>query len=709
MTNKMIITRRPLSKLLDPKSVAVIGASDDPKRIGGRPLQYLLKGTFVGQVYAVNAKRNTVQGIQAYKTILDVPGSVDAVIVAVPAPVVIQTIRDCAKKGVGAAVIFTSGFAEQDTQGEEWQKELTQISIETGIRLLGPNCLGTFNAKTGWLATFTTSIDQYPVQPGPIAIASQSGAFGSHLYTVAAKRGVRCTYWVTTGNEADVELSECIAYYAASPDVKVIAVYAEGVRNGPGLRDALELAYKNKKPVIFQKVGRSGAGAEAAASHTASLAGSDEIYDALFKQYGVFRVDSIEELLDIALACQAGAMPTGDKIGLLTISGGAGVQMADTAEAAGLKVTAMPLEQQKYLKDLIPFAGVRNPVDVTAQALNDLTLIKRFMESMMQFGGYDAVVAFFTVVAGSKVISEQLIETLKDIRAKYINAPMILSIVAPDDIVKDYEKAGYTILEDPARAVRAAAALIHFGTTFEKKLATKAPSLPASAMQAPNTVKSEDECRKILASIGIPMANSEVAKSAKEAISIWSAINGPVALKIVSPDILHKTEIGGVRLNLNDPTEIEDAFNDIIEAGTKHYPKANIEGVIVSEMISEGVETVLGVINDPIFGPAVMFGLGGVFVEVLGDVTFRLAPFDLSEAHRMIAEIKGIKMLYGARGAPSSDIDAIADALVKLSVFASENSDKISSIDINPFIVRPEGQGAVGVDALIIPHGVDVI
>ena len=205
------MTRRPLSKLLDPNSVAVIGASDDAKRIGGRPLQYLLKGTFSGAVYAVNAKRDTVQGIPAYKTILDVPGEVDAVIIAVPAAVVIQTVRDCAKKGVGAAVIFTSGFAEQDAQGEQWQTELTQISNETGIRLLGPNCLGTFNAKTGWLATFTTSIDQYPVQPGPIAIASQSGAFGSHLYTVAAKRGVRCTYWVTTGNEADVELSECLS------------------------------------------------------------------------------------------------------------------------------------------------------------------------------------------------------------------------------------------------------------------------------------------------------------------------------------------------------------------------------------------------------------------------------------------------------------------------------------------------------------------
>jgi acyl-CoA synthetase (NDP forming) len=523
------------------------------------------------------------------------------------------------------------------------------------------------------------------------------------LYTVAAKRGIRCTYWVTTGNESDVELSECIAYYAQSDDVKVIAVYAEGVRNGPGLRDALELAYKNKKPVIFQKVGRSGAGAEAAASHTASLAGSDEIYNALFKQYGVFRVDTIEELLDIALACQAGAMPKGDKIGLLTISGGAGVLMADTAESCGLNVAPMPDKQQKELKELIPFAGVRNPVDVTAQALNDLTLIKKFMESMMEHGGYDAIVAFFTVVAGSRVISEQLIETLRDIRKKYANVPMILSIVAPDDIVRDYEDAGYTILEDPARAVRAAAALVHFGTAFENQLGSTAPSLPSGAISSPQQAVSESESRKILASAGIPMASAYLVKSDEEAVKIWEGINEPVAMKIVSPDILHKTEIGGVKLGVQGNEAIKDAFNMIIAGAKKHHPTANIEGIILSEMVTGGVETVLGVINDPVFGPAIMFGLGGVFVEVLGDVTFRLAPFDLSEAHRMISEIKGIKMLYGARGNPPSDIHALAEAMVKLSVFANENAEKISSIDINPFIVRPMGEGAIGVDALIIP------
>ena len=699
------VVRRPLSKLLGPKSVAIIGASDNHTRIGGRPLYYLLNGAFEGPVYPVNANRETVQGVKAYKSILDVPGPVDAVVVAVPAEVVVQTIEDCATKGVGAAVVFSSGFAEQDERGAAWQEQLTEISHRTGFRLLGPNCLGVFNAKTGWLATFTTSVEQYPVQPGPIAIASQSGAFGSHLYTVAAKRGIRCTYWVTTGNESDVELSECISYYAQSDEVKVIAVYAEGVRNGPGLRDALALAYKNNKPVIFQKVGRSGAGAEAAASHTASLAGSDAVYEALFRQYGVFRVDSIEELLDIALACQAGAMPKGDKIGLLTISGGAGVQMADTAEACGLNVAPMPEDQQKYLKELIPFAGVRNPVDVTAQALNDLTLIKKFMESMMDEGGYDAVVAFFTVVAGSKMLSDQLIETLRDIRQKYADAPMILSIVAPEDIVRNYEAEGYTILEDPARAVRAAAALVHFVMAFERGHGAPPPALPSTAKRAPEGSVGEAEARNILASAGIPMAGTHLATTADEAVTAWKSIGGPTAMKIVSPEILHKTEIGGVKLGVDGAEEVTAAFDAIMAAGKSHHPDANIEGVIVSEMVTGGVETVLGVINDPVFGPAVMFGLGGVFVEVLGDVTFRLAPFGVDEAHRMINEIKGIKMLHGARGTPLADIDALADALVKLSVFAAANADRFSSIDVNPFIVKESG--AVAVDALIVPAGAE--
>jgi acyl-CoA synthetase (NDP forming) len=365
----------------------------------------------------------------------------------------------------------------------------------------------------------------------------------------------------------------------------------------------------------------------------------------------------------------------------------------------------MPEDQQRYLKELIPFAGVRNPVDVTAQALNDLTLIKKFMESMMDEGGYDAVVAFFTVVAGSKMLSNQLIETLRDIRQKYADAPMILSIVAPEDIVRNYEAEGYTILEDPARAVRAAAALIHFGMAFARGHGAPPPALPSNAKRAPEGSVGEAEARGILASAGIPMAGTHLATTADEAVAAWKSIGGPTAMKIVSPEILHKTEIGGVKLGVDSAADVAAAFDAIMAAGKTHHPGANIEGVIVSEMVSGGVETVLGVINDPVFGPAVMFGLGGVFVEVLGDVTFRLAPFGLDEAHRMINEIKGIKMLHGARGAAPADIDALADALVKLSVFADANADRISSIDVNPFIVKEKG--AVAVDALIVPAGAE--
>ena len=304
--------RRPLQALLDPKSIAIIGASDDPARIGGRPIKYMLEAGFAGPIYPINPKRETVQGLKCYPSIADTPTAPDCAIIAVPAPIVVETIEACAAKGVGAAVIFSSGFAEMGEEGAAMQARLTEISHETGIRLLGPNCLGTFNAHSGWFATFSSSLELGFPEPGPVAIVSQSGAYGSHAFAVARARGVHTSYVVTTGNECDVEVSECIAYMAELPGVKVIIAYAEGVRDGEGLRDALAIARRNKKPVIFMKVGRTEIGAKAAASHTASLAGSDAIYDALFKQYGVYRVGSTDEMLDVAYACQQGLFPDGN-------------------------------------------------------------------------------------------------------------------------------------------------------------------------------------------------------------------------------------------------------------------------------------------------------------------------------------------------------------------------------------------------------------
>lgn len=701
MTDKPARSLRPI---LDPRSVAVIGASDNPTRIGGRPLKYMLENQFAGPLYPVNANRDTVQGIKAYKSVLDLPETVDCAVIAVPAPHVVQAIEDCASKGVGGAVILSSGFAEAGGVGIEWQEQLTEISERTGIRLLGPNCLGVFNARSGWMATFSSSVERFPPRPGGISIASQSGAYGSHLYSIAVERGISMTHWITTGNQSDVDVAECIEYFAQDTETKTIVAYAEGAKDGDRLRGALALARDNNKPVIFMKVGRTEVGAEAAASHTASLAGSDAVYDAMFKQYGVWRVETTDEMLDLAYACQADSFPNGNKIGLCTLSGGVGVQMADAAAMRGLDVAPMPEDAQAELKALLPFAAVRNPVDITAQAFNDMTLVSTNMRMMLERGGYDAIVSFFTVAASARSVADDLIREVSIAKAAFPDRLMFMSIVGGPDIVKLYEDAGFLIYEDPTRAVNAAAAMMHFGRTFARGAPDAALPLPAGALPAPENAVSEDEAKRILGSAGIPVVTETLTTTRDAAIAAWRQVGGPVVLKIASPDIAHKTEIGGVLLNLNDKAAVGDGHDLILKRVKTAHPSAKLEGVIAAPMITGGVEVVIGVTNDPTFGPAVMFGLGGILVEVLKDVTFRLAPFGVDEAHRMIREIKGFPILEGVRGAAASDIDALADSLAALSVFAHENANMIESIDINPFIVLPKGEGAVAVDALIVPR-----
>ena len=407
-----------LTPLISPRSIAVIGASDDPKRIGGRPLGYMIRGGFSGPIWPVNPKRDTVQGLQAYADVASMPGAPDAAIVAVPAPVVADTLEALADKGCKGAVVFSSGFAEMGADGAKLQDRVRSVARAGGIRVLGPNCLGIFNARCNWLATFSSSVDHLLPKPGPVSIASQSGAYGSHVFHLMRQKGVETGIWITTGNEADVDVADAIAYLAADDDTKVIVAYAEGIRDGDATRAALEAAAKAGKPVIFQKVGRSEIGAAAAASHTAALAGSDRIYDALFAQYGVMRVDTTDQMIDAAYICSRGAYPDGNAIGLMTISGGVGVQMADAAIDYGLDVKEMPADTQKALKELLPFAAVRNPVDITAQAFNDLSLITTNMRMMLDEGGYDVVVAFFTMIAASRYIADDLIKTLQETRAR---------------------------------------------------------------------------------------------------------------------------------------------------------------------------------------------------------------------------------------------------------------------------------------------------
>ena len=368
--------KHSLESLLRPQSVAVIGASDNPARIGGRPIYSMLKDNFQGKLFPVNPNRDIVQGLQAYPNISSVPVPVDSAVISVPENVALQVIKECAESGVKSAVVFTSGFAETGTAGLDAQQQIAKIASDSGMRILGPNCLGVFNLSAGWFGTFANTLASKKIPTGPIGIVTQSGAYGGHLFTITQNRGVGTNYWVTTGNEVDIDVAEVIKFYASEPEIRVIISYAEGIKNGNRMREALQAARNVKKPVIFMKVGSTEAGARAAASHTASLAGEDAIYDGLFKQYGVYRAETTEEMADVAYACQFGRYPNGPKIGLQTISGGIGVQMADAASKKGFDVAPLPKSTQEKIIKLIPFAGVNNPVDFTGQVLNERKLLE---------------------------------------------------------------------------------------------------------------------------------------------------------------------------------------------------------------------------------------------------------------------------------------------------------------------------------------------
>src|SRR3984893_5672087 len=454
-----------LTPLLAPRSVAVLGASSDPTRISGRPIAYMRAQGFQGGLYPINPNRAEVQGLKAYASIADLPETPDVAIVAVAAEVAAPAVEELGKKGVKAIVMFTAGFAEMDESGEGAQAKMVATARSYGVRVLGPNCLGVFDARRAYYATFSSSFDSgWPV-PGRIGIASQSGAYGTHLYTLARNRGIGASLCVMTGNEGDVTVGECIGWLAENPDVDVIAVYAEGIREAPGLIAALEVARAAKKPVVMQKVGRSELGGKAAKSHTASIAGDDAVTEAVMREFGVFRARNSEEMLDIAHTATRKIYPAKNSLGVITVSGGAGVLMSDVAESVGLPMPEMPTATQKMLRDLVPFCAPRNPVDATAQVSNDVTLIHTFTEAMVKEGGYASVLGFFSMTASSRRwpgIREQI----NKVREAYPDRLYVLSVITPDERRAELETDGWCVHEDPTRAVTAIAAMGRFGAAF---------------------------------------------------------------------------------------------------------------------------------------------------------------------------------------------------------------------------------------------------
>ncbi len=689
-----------LIPLLQPRSVAIIGASSDPTRIGGRPVASMIRGKYQGLLMPVNPKRDEIQGIKAYASIDDLPEAPDTAIVALPAAAVVDTIEALGRRGGRSAIVFSSGFREIGGEGERLQEQLVETARRWNMRILGPNTIGVVNNNIAFYGSFTSSLERGFPLPGRIGIASQSGAYAGHLMGLARTRNMGTPISVATGNESDVTLGETIGWMVRNPDIDVVMAYAEMIRHVDSFVAALEEAHAARKPVILQKVGRSTLGRKAALSHTASLAGDDNAFDAMLADYAVIRVESSAELLNMAYAATRRIYPVNNTLGVLTVSGGAGIMTCDVAEELNLPLPPMPAEAQAKLKEKVYFSSPVNPLDCTAHVLNDLSLVGEFGESMAVEGGYKSLMAFFTVAGTAPSVAPQLCAELKKVKDAHPDRLFVVSVTGDMQQAQIYEDAGFILMEDLVEAVRVVDGMGKLGDAFARPLPRHAADLEPITL--PGKALSEAEAKRLLAEHGIASVREEIVTDADAAVAAAQRLGFPVVMKIVSPDITHKSDIGGVLVGIEDAEAARASYATLIANVGKNAPQAHVEGVLVAQQIS-GVECFMGVQNDPQYGPVAAFGLGGIFVEVLKDVTFRRCPFDIDAARQMILSIKGAPLLQGARGQQPVDIEALSAMLSALSEFAARSAGTLGSIDLNPVFALPAGQGAFAADAVIQP------
>lgn len=686
-----------LGPFFAPKSVAILGASSDPDKIGGVPVAMLKRAGFAGPIYPVNPSQPVIQGLPAYAAVGDIPGTIDIAILALPAKMARAGIEACLAKGARGIVMFTAGLGEVSEEGKALQRALASLCRHNGARLLGPNSLGLFSPYEGVFLTFSASLQHTWPRKGGIGIASQSGAVGSFCYAMLHDRGLGISRFIATGNEADIDVAACIDWMAGDPATTVIVAYIEGAQDGPALRTALLKARRSGKPVIVLKVGNTEAGAAAVASHTGSLAGSATAYEAIFAEAGACQARSIGELADMTEAAATGVKPRGNRLAVITPSGGVGVMLADQAVDLGLEMSPLPEEAQKEILSLIPFANPVNPVDTTAQVVNDMSLLPRIHDIMVEQGGYDIVITFLVHMGRNAAIMDLLVPRFAEMRRRHPGTVFIVSTFTTPDSRLRLQQAGFLVFDEPSQALRVAAGMRHLWRAPAADVATA----PEARLALPAGPVDEAAATAALAAQGLPFPPSGLARSAREAADMATAIGFPVALKVVSPDIQHKSDVGGVRLGLRGPAEVEAAWHEMMCTVAERQPEAAITGALVTRMVTGGVETVIGAYRDPVFGPIMMFGLGGIFIEVFKDVVFRPAPLDRAGALEMIGAVKAADMLTrGIRGRAAVDIAALADALVRVSQVAAANAGWLESIEINPFMALPEGGFAV--DALVL-------
>ncbi|MGB4677128.1 MAG: acetate--CoA ligase [Aggregatilineales bacterium] len=695
-----------LETFFEPKSVAVIGASRDPEKLGYAVVKNLIVGGYakIGKVYPINPKGGEVLGLPAYPSVLDVEDPIDLAVIVIPYKFVPGAMKECGEKGIPSVVVITAGFREAGQEGLERERELMQIAKQYGIRVIGPNCLGVIDTFTPLNASFAAGTPP----KGPINFMSQSGALGTAVLDWSLAGELGFSKFVSLGNKADVSEIDLLQMWADDPNANVIMAYIEGVPSGREFIDTARLASK-KKPIVAVKSGVTQAGSRAVSSHTGSLAGSEQAYAAAFKQAGIIRAHTMEQLFDFARAFAYQPLLKGDRIAIITNAGGPGILATDAIERSGLKIARFDNETIKKLESYLPdAASAANPVDVLGDAAGDR--YEYAIDVVSQDPNVDGILVVLTPQALTDIVGTA--EAVANL-CERVDIPVLAVFMGEKEVQKGIDvltERGVPNYPFPERAVAALRAMADYRIARDEPLPEyEEIDVDREAVkQVFEKVRSEGrvsigdfEARAILEAYGFKIPQTELASTPEEAVEIAGRIGYPVVLKIASPDILHKTDVGGVRVGLQNAQDVRDAFELMVYRAERYVPGARIWGCTVQEMTPQGLEVLVGMNRDPQFGPLVTFALGGIYVEILKDATFRIAPFSRREAWQMLDEIRAHALLDGVRGRPPVDKEAIVDTLMRVGQLVTDFPE-IVELDINPLMVFEKGQGAVAIDMRLV-------
>src|SRR5512136_2726887 len=689
-----------LEAFTQPKGVAVVGASPSPGKLGHAVLQNVIQYGYTGHIYPINPNAREILGLPAYPSVLDIPGPVDLAVVLVPAKAVPGVLEECGQKGIRGAVVISAGFREVGREGRQLEQQLVETARRYGIRVVGPNVLGIIDTVIGLNGSFAAGMPRQ----GHIAFMSQSGALCTSILDMALGQGIGFSRFYSIGNKADLNEIDFLRAWADDAETNVIVAYLEGIANGAEFMQVARQVTR-RKPIVAIKSGTTSAGSRAASSHTGTLAGSEKAYDAAFKQVGIVRAGSVQDLFDYAQAFARQPLPDSDAVAVVTNAGGPGIMASDAIERIGMRLASLTPEIQQKLRVALPAAAsVVNPIDVLGDAPADRYALG--IEAALSDPNVGIVLVVLTPQTATQI--PETARVVGELSRKYRKPTFAafmgdLAIRPAMEILAEYSVPNYQV---PERAVAAIAAMWHRRHWLNTpELAVEPVTAERDKVQQVlgrlrderRATAGDTEAREILAAYGVPLPKSALAKNADEAVAVAEAIGYPVVLKIASPDILHKTDIGAVKLNVASASDVRDAFDLIVYRATRHMAAATIWSCQVSQIVKGGKEVIIGMNRDPQFGPLIMFGLGGEYVETLKDVTFRVAPIDRREAKEMLGEVRAYNLLRGVRGEKPSDLDATADTLVRVSQLVTDFPD-IVEMDINPLLVFPAGQGVLGLD-----------